>query len=91
MSDIMRPIPFAQLMDWILTENAEKGSIFGIRKIVRHEGGAEMGVWAVKSGGSLFTTLHHSSLIARFSYHLFQGLVFIDDGTIASLIFFPLK
>ena len=41
MSDIMRPIPFAQLMDWILTENAEKGSIFGIRKIVRHEGGAE--------------------------------------------------
>ena len=41
MSDIMRPIPFAQMMDWILTENAEKGSIFGIRKIVRHEGGAE--------------------------------------------------
>ena len=41
MSDIMRPIPFAQLMDWILTENAEKGSIFGVRKIVRHEGGAE--------------------------------------------------
>ena len=41
MSDIMRQIPFAQLMDWILTENAEKGSIFGIRKIVRHEGGAE--------------------------------------------------
>ncbi len=41
MSDIMRPIPFAQLMDWILTENAEKGSIFGVRKVVRHEGGAE--------------------------------------------------
>ena len=41
MSDIMRPIPFAQLMDWILTENTEKGSIFGVRKIVRHEGGAD--------------------------------------------------
>ncbi len=37
----MRPIPFAQLMDWILTENAEKGSVFGIRKAYRHEGGAE--------------------------------------------------
>ena len=41
MSDIMRPIPFAQLMDWILTEHAESGSIFGIRKIVAHEGGAD--------------------------------------------------
>ena len=40
MSDIMRPIPFAQMMDWILTENAEHGSIFGVRKLVRHEGGA---------------------------------------------------
>ena len=41
MSDVMRPIPFAQLMDWILTEHAESGSIFGIRKVVRHEGGAD--------------------------------------------------
>lgn len=41
MSDIMRPIPFAQLMNWIITEHADKGSIFGIRKIVRHEGGAD--------------------------------------------------
>ena len=41
MSDIMRPIPFAQLMGWILTEHEEHASIFGIRKIVTHEGGAE--------------------------------------------------
>ena len=41
MSDVMRPIPFAQLMNWIITEHADKGSIFGIRKIVRHEGGAD--------------------------------------------------
>lgn len=34
MSDIMRSIPFSQLMDWVLTEKAEKGSIFGVRKIV---------------------------------------------------------
>ena len=41
MSDIMRPIPFAQMMDWILTEHANLGSVFGVRKIVRHEGGAD--------------------------------------------------
>lgn len=41
MSDVMRPIPFAQLMDWILSEHEEHGSIFGIRKVVAHEGGAE--------------------------------------------------
>ena len=41
MSDIMRPIPFAQLMDWILTEHESSGSVFGIRKVVAHEGGAE--------------------------------------------------
>ena len=41
MSDVMRPIPFAQLMNWIITEHTDKGSIFGIRKIVRHEGGAD--------------------------------------------------
>ena len=33
----------------------------------------------VKSCTPLFTTLHHSSLIARFNYHLFLDLVFIDD------------
>lgn len=29
MSDIMRPIPFDQLMDWILTEKKTQGTIFG--------------------------------------------------------------
>ena len=41
MSDIMRLIPFAQMMDSILTEHANLGSVFGVRKIVRHEGGAD--------------------------------------------------
>ena len=41
MSDIMRPIPFAQLMDWIFAEHETHGSIFGVRKVVRHEGGAD--------------------------------------------------
>ena len=41
MSDVMRPIPFAQLMDWALTEHAEHGSIFGVRKAVHYEGGSK--------------------------------------------------
>ena len=39
MSDIMRPIPFAQLMDWALTEYQEQGSLFGVTKLVRYKGG----------------------------------------------------
>ncbi len=32
MGEIMRPIPFGQLMQWALAEYKQKGSIFGIRK-----------------------------------------------------------
>lgn len=41
MSDVMTPMPFGQLMDWILTEHKQSGSIFGVRKIIKHKGGAE--------------------------------------------------
>ena len=41
MSDVMRPMPFAQVMDWALTEHETQGSIFGVRKAYVHEGGAE--------------------------------------------------
>lgn len=37
MSDIMRPIPFAHLMDWALREYREQGSIFGVRKIKSYD------------------------------------------------------
>ena len=36
MSDIMRPIPFAELMDWVLTEYATQNSIFGVTDIYKH-------------------------------------------------------
>ena len=39
MSDIMRPIPFGHLMDWVLEEYEKQGSIFGVRKIMRHPAG----------------------------------------------------
>ena len=48
MSDIMRPIPFAQLMDWVLTEHKTQGSIFGVRKLVRHENGQALPIFKEK-------------------------------------------
>ena len=39
MSDVMSPIPFAQLMTWALNEYRTQGTIFGCRKIVRHQDG----------------------------------------------------
>ncbi len=38
MSDLMRLIPYGQLLDWVLTEFKEKGSIFGVSKVVRKDG-----------------------------------------------------
>ena len=32
MSDIMKSIPFGQLMEWILAEYKETGQVFGIQK-----------------------------------------------------------
>ena len=36
MSDIMRPIPFDRLLNRVLSEYAQEGSIFGVSKIVRY-------------------------------------------------------
>ena len=35
MSDRMTPIPFGKLMNWILTEKKEHGTVFGIRRMYR--------------------------------------------------------
>lgn len=48
MADIMRPIPFGQLMTWILTENKTKGSIFGIAKQVHHTTGKALPIFDEK-------------------------------------------
>lgn len=32
MSDVMRPLPFGTLMNWILTEHRQKGAIFGVAR-----------------------------------------------------------
>lgn len=37
MSDIMKPIPFAELMQWVLTEYKNQKTIFGVTDIYRHE------------------------------------------------------
>ncbi len=37
MSDIMKPIPFAELMQWVLTEYENQKTIFGVGDIYRHK------------------------------------------------------
>lgn len=39
MSDRMRPIAFGDLMTWILKEYEQSGSVFGVKKLYRHDGG----------------------------------------------------
>ena len=45
MSDIMRPMPFAELMDWALTEYKNQGSIFGVSKLVKHTSGKALPIF----------------------------------------------
>ena len=39
MSDIMRPMSFGHLMNWVLSEHSAQGTIFGVSKIVEHRTG----------------------------------------------------
>lgn len=48
MADIMRPIPFGQLMSWILAENKTHGSIFGVAKQVHHTTGKALPIFDEK-------------------------------------------
>ena len=38
MSDRMQPIPFAQLLDWVLQEKERHGTVFGVRKLFHWQG-----------------------------------------------------
>jgi len=48
MSDIMRPMSFGHLMDWILSEYKQSGSIFGVSKLVRRAGGEALPIFTEK-------------------------------------------
>lgn len=48
MADIMYPIPFSQLMDWILTEYRTQGSIFGIQRLYRRAESATLPLFGSK-------------------------------------------
>ncbi len=48
MSDIMRPIPFAQLMNWVLEEYKTYGSIFGVSKMPKYEVGKALPIFKEK-------------------------------------------
>lgn len=48
MSDRMQPIPFGQLMTWILDEHKKENSIFGVDRLVRHQNGQALPIFAEK-------------------------------------------
>ena len=45
MSDIMRPIPFGQLMNWALNEYRQSGSFFGVSDPVKHSNGQALPIF----------------------------------------------
>ena len=48
MSDIMRPIPFGQLMNWVLTGQKTQGAVFGVSKLTRYTDGQARPIFGEK-------------------------------------------
>ena len=48
MSDIMRPVSFGHLMNWVLEEFRRDGSIFGVADPVKHTGGGSLPIFGEK-------------------------------------------
>ncbi|MBQ9273130.1 MAG: putative selenate reductase subunit YgfK, partial [Mogibacterium sp.] len=48
MSDIMRPMPYKHLLDWVLEEYGKSGSIFGVSKFVKHTNGQALPIFDEK-------------------------------------------
>lgn len=48
MSDIMRPIPFPQLMTWVLEEYKNYGAVFGVAKMPVHKNGKTLPIFNEK-------------------------------------------
>ena len=48
MSDIMRPMPYKHLLDWVLEEYGKSKSIFGVSKFVKHTNGQALPIFDEK-------------------------------------------
>ena len=48
MSDIMRPMPYEHLLNWVIDEYEKSGSIFGISKLVKHDNGQALPIFDEK-------------------------------------------
>ena len=48
MSDIMRPIPFGDLMNWAMEEYRKSGSLFGVPDPVKHTNGQALPIYGEK-------------------------------------------
>ena len=45
MSDIMRPMPYKHLLDWVLEEYGKSKSIFGVSRMVKHTNGQALPIF----------------------------------------------
>lgn len=48
MSDIMRPMPYEHLLNWVIDEYEKSGSIFGVSKLVKHTNGQALPIFEEK-------------------------------------------
>ncbi len=48
MSDIMRPIPFKELMNWALKEYEAQNTLFGVNALYRHQGDKSLSIFGEK-------------------------------------------
>lgn len=48
MSDIMRPIPYRELLTWVLSEYGKNKSVFGVRKLVHRTNGQSFPIFGGK-------------------------------------------
>ena len=65
MSDIMRPMPFGQLMDWVLEEHRQSGSVFGVSKLVRRDNGRALPIFKEKIESPFGPAAGHHTQLAQ--------------------------
>lgn len=85
MSDLMRPIPFGKLVEWMRKEFKENGSIFGIRKnkIYKSESGASRELFGTKMTSILGPAAGpHSQLAQNIIVAYLTGSRFIELKTV---------
>ena len=71
MSDIMRPIPFAGLMNWVLEEYRTQGTIFGVGDLYRHKSGKTLPIFTER--------VDNVMTLKRFAIHPGEKCIIAED------------